>query len=73
MSLESPNKNKMITTPPAKKEFHFSPTAEYFAEVVYANTLAEAEAIYHKVKRLIRPPEQSTGPASPDTDNKAVQ
>ena len=54
MSLEAPN-NKMVTTPPAKKEFHFAATAEHFAEVVYADTIQEAEAIYHKVKRLINP------------------
>jgi hypothetical protein len=55
--LDLPPQNKMIQTPPAKKEFHFAATAEHFAEVVYAETIQEAEAIYHKVKRLINPPE----------------
>lgn len=45
--------NKMMTTPPAKKEFHFAANAEYFAEVVYADTIEEAEKIYHQVKRRL--------------------
>ena len=62
--------NKMMTAAPAKKEFHFAATVEHYAEVVYAQTIQEAEAIYHKVKRTIpvvlggadlTPPEQSTG------------
>lgn len=61
--------NKMMTGAPAKKEFHFTATAEHLAEVVYAETTEEAEQIYHKVKRLINThapipaPAQSTPPA----------
>jgi hypothetical protein len=51
MSLDQPDKNKMMTAPPAKKEFHFAGTLEHFAEVVYAATIEEAEAIYHRIKR----------------------
>jgi hypothetical protein len=63
MALEKPASNKMMTAPPVKKEFHFAATAEHYAELVYAETIQEAEAIYHKVKRpLAAPtPEQSTG------------
>lgn len=60
MALDNPPKNKMMTTPPAKKEYHFAATAEYYAELVYAETIQEAEAIYHKVKRPFAMPEQST-------------
>ncbi len=71
--LEAPNQNKMMTTPPAKKEYHFAATTEHYAEVVYAQTIQEAEAIYHKVKRLINPippTEQSTvAPAKGEEEN----
>lgn len=67
MSLDAPNANKMMTAPPAKKEFHFAATTEHFAEVVLALTIEEAEAIYHKIKRPIAaapsiPAPQSTAP-----------
>lgn len=52
--IDQPTKNKMMQAAPAKKEFHFA-AGEYFAEVIYAPTIAEAEAEYHKVKRLINP------------------
>jgi hypothetical protein len=73
MALDKPVSNKMIQTPPAKKEYHFAATAEHCAEVVYADTIQEAEAIYHRVKRLINPVvggsvEQST-PAADEEKN----
>lgn len=72
--LEQPPKNTMITTPPAKKEFHFAATAEYFAEVVLASTIQEAEAIYHEVKRLITPtPIGATAAANTDVPAAAPQ
>jgi len=43
----------MMTEAPAKKEYHFAATIEHYAEVVYAATIQEAEAIYHKVKRPV--------------------
>jgi hypothetical protein len=73
MSLDQPQQNKMMTTPPAKKEYHFAATAEHFAEVVYAATIQEAEEMYHRVKRLINPispTEQSTvAPAKGEDEN----
>lgn len=53
MSLEQPPQNKMISTPPAKKGFHFAATAEYLAEYIEAETIEEAEAIYHTIKRAV--------------------
>jgi hypothetical protein len=68
MSLDAPNKNKMIQTPPAKKGFHFAATAEYAAEFIEAETIEEAEAIYHKIKRPI-----SSTPTTQQPQNKDVQ
>jgi hypothetical protein len=53
--IDQPPQNKMMTDAPAKKEFHFAATAEHYAEVVYAATIREAEALYHKTKRPIAP------------------
>jgi hypothetical protein len=55
MSLDQPAKNKMMTSAPAKKEFHFAATAEHYAEVIYAESIQEAEQIYQNVRRLIKP------------------
>jgi hypothetical protein len=52
---DQPQKHKMMQAAPAKKEFHFAATTEHFAEVIYAATIEEAEAEYHKVKRPINP------------------
>jgi hypothetical protein len=49
--LDKPSQNKMISTPPAKKAFHFPATTEYLAEYIEAETIQEAEAIYHQIKR----------------------
>jgi hypothetical protein len=63
MSLDEPQQNKMMTAPPAKKEFHFAATATHYAAVVYADTTAEAEVIYHQIKRAIgMPPPTINGP-----------
>jgi hypothetical protein len=62
--LDKPPQNKMMTTAPAQKEYHFAATAEHFAEVVYAATIAEAEVLYHKVKRPIAQPAVDA-PAAP--------
>jgi len=56
-----------MSAPPTKKEFHFAATTEHLAEVVMAATIEEAEALYHKIKRPIAPP-QSTAPVdAPET------
>jgi hypothetical protein len=68
MSLDQPQKNKMMTAPPAKKEFHFPATPEHLAEVVYADTIEEATETYHKVKRFINPPAQSTAPGAKEDE-----
>jgi hypothetical protein len=73
MSLDQPPQNKMMTAPPAKKEFHFAPTAEHLAEVVYAATIQEAEDIYHRVKRLINPPSTALSTPAPAPKEEGVQ
>lgn len=82
MSIDSPKNNKMMTSAPAKKEYHFAATAEHLAHVVYAATIEEAEKIYHKVKRpigtspatsvavtqeVVAPSAPSTAPIAPET------
>jgi hypothetical protein len=68
MSLDQPQRNKMMQAAPAKKEFFFAPTAEHLAEVVLADTLEEATETYHRVKRLINQPAQSTAPAAKENE-----
>lgn len=53
MSLDKPPKNKMIDTPPTKKGWHFPSDGVYAAAFIEAETIHEAEAIYHKTKRLL--------------------
>jgi hypothetical protein len=55
MSLDAPAKNKMMKAAPAKKGFHFAQTDTHFAEYIEAETIREAEVIYHKTKRPISP------------------
>ena len=73
MALDFPANNKMVENPPAKKGFHFPATLEYAAEYIEAETQAEAEAIYHRIKKAVGgtvtpepapvpEPEQSTAP-----------
>jgi hypothetical protein len=82
--LEQPPSDKMMRSAPAKKEFHFAATAERLAEVVWAETIEEAEAVYQRVKRRIAPdstpelteeapPQQSTPAAEPEAPAEAVQ
>jgi len=78
MSLDAPQKNKMMTAPPAKKGFHFASDGLHLAEFIEAETIKEAEAIYHEIKRLITPVvggtvEQSTASPSTEGEEKEVQ
>jgi len=80
MSLDAPQQNKMIQTPPAKKGFHFASDGIHFAEFIEAETIEEATATYHKIKRLLFPTgdtpnipaPQSTDAASKEEDAGAV-
>jgi hypothetical protein len=66
MSLDLPNSNKMMTSAPEKKEFHFASDSIHYAEVVWADTIDEATKLYHQVKRKITVAGFNTtaGPAS---------
>jgi hypothetical protein len=55
MSIDQPQRNKMIETPVAKKGFHFASDGIHFAEFIEAATIEEATAIYHNVKRDMSP------------------
>jgi hypothetical protein len=60
MSLdENIIQNKAIQAPPAKKEFHFSGGGTWHNFTVLAETIEEAEKLWHNMKQLINP-EQST-------------
>lgn len=78
---ETDIQNKMIQTPPAQKGWHFPSDGAHFAEFIEAETIQEATAIYHTVKRLLptssKPqvptgaPAQSTALAEPEeVDNR---
>jgi hypothetical protein len=71
--LEKPIQNKMMQAAPVKKEFHFAPTAEHFAEVVLADTIQEAEETYHRVKRLINPPSTALSTPIPAKGEEGVE
>ena len=81
MSLDAPLKNKMIQTPIAKKGFHFASDGLHFAEFIEADTIEEATATYHKIKRLlfptgdttVAPPISSTSASSKERGGDAVQ
>ncbi len=72
--IEQPQRDKMMRNPAVRKEYHFAATAEHLAEVVYADTIREAEQIYHRVKRLISPPAaQSTPEPEKEPSESEVQ
>lgn len=75
MALDNPQKNKMVQTPPAKKGYHFPATFEYLAEFIEATNIDEATEIYHRIKRLINAPVQSTASAVAEeqSEEKEVQ
>jgi hypothetical protein len=70
--LDFPAKNKMVIAPEIKKGFHFASDGLHLAEFIEAATIEEATELYHRIKRLISPPEQSTAPAPTDPEEKAV-
>lgn len=65
MSLDFPQQNKMVQNPPAKKGFHFPATLERAAEYIEAETIAEAEAIYHRIREATAP--DAPAPTVPPT------
>ena len=73
MAVDKPIANKMMQAPPATKGFHFASDGIHLAEYIEAETIEAATAIYHKVKRLIRPPEKSTGAQTDEEAKKDVQ
>ena len=55
MSMDFPQRNKMMTEPPSKKEFHFSGDGIWHNSAIIAETREEAEKLWHATKRLINP------------------
>ena len=64
MSIDKPTSNKMMGTPPAKKGFHFAGDGVHAAMFIEAETIEEAEELYHKDKKPVGGTEQSTAPAA---------
>jgi hypothetical protein len=74
MSIDQPERNKMMTGAPAKKEFHFAGDGVFHNLTVIAENMEEATREWLKIRRLIAvpgageirsPTEQST--AAPET------
>jgi hypothetical protein len=62
----------MIQNPPATKSFHFPATTEYAAEYIEAETIQEAEAIYHKIKKPVGGTAQEPAPQPTDTIDEDI-
>ena len=82
MSLDAPQQNKMMTEPPAKKEFHFAGGGIWRNATIYADTIEEAQKLWHATKQFInpggaepaqQPVVQSTAPAETVPEESAVQ
>ena len=58
--LDNPAQNKMMESAPNKKEFFFSGSGVHFAKTIFAETIEEAEKIWHQTKQLIYPAPMST-------------
>jgi hypothetical protein len=63
--LDQPPQNKMMTTPPAKKGFHFSGDGIWHNAHIWAENLEEATKEWLATRKLINPspavePPQST-------------
>jgi hypothetical protein len=76
MSLDGPERNKMMAAAPVKKEFHFAGGGIWRNATILAETAEEAEKLWHETKQLINlafggieiiaaPTEQSTAPDQP--------
>jgi hypothetical protein len=70
MSIDAPQ-NKMMIQPAIKKGYHFASDGLHFAQYIEAETIEEATAIYHKIKRLIDTTGQST--PAPEPEEKVLE
>jgi hypothetical protein len=81
MSLYHPPHDPMMNTAPAKKEFHFAGGNIWRNATILADTIEEAEKLWHATKQLINPSipvleapvEQSTAAPEPKTEEKAAE
>ena len=72
----------MMTVAPAKKLFHFAGSGIWHNATIYAETIEEAEKLWHATKQLINPapgievqivPEQSTAAPEAAPEENTVQ
>ena len=85
MSFNTAPQNKMMTSPPDKKEYHFSGDGIWHNKAILAETREEAERIWHATKQLVNsaiPPvevdttaaiEQSTSPLAETPTEQGVE
>ena len=80
MSLDQPQQNKMMTEAPAKKEFHFAGSGIWRNATIFADTIEEAQALWHATKQLInaplaeiQPPQQSTPVPETPSEESTLQ
>ena len=88
MSLDAPEQKKMMTAPPAKKEFHFAGGNIWRNLTILAENIEEATKEWLAKRKLISgseagtattpavptsAPEQSTASLEPKPDENAVQ
>jgi hypothetical protein len=63
----------MISSPPIKKGFHFASDGIHFAEFIEAESVQEAEALYHQVKRVMSPAATPAVAPAPQQSTAALQ
>ena len=80
MSLDEPQRNKMMQAAPAKKEFHFAGGGVWRNATIVAETIEEAQKLWHATKQLIsapsndvKPDPQSTPAPEPQSGESEVQ
>jgi hypothetical protein len=72
MSLDAPQKNKMMTAAPEKKEFHFSGDGIFHNLTILAENMEAATKEWLTTRQPIEPASQST-PIAPNTPTEEVQ
>jgi hypothetical protein len=74
MSLDQPPQDKMMTAPPAKKEFHFAGGGIWHNLTIHAEHIEDATKQWLSSRKLINPPvEQSTVAPEPAPEENTLQ
>jgi hypothetical protein len=74
MSIESPERNKMMTGAPVQKEFHFAGEGVWHNLTILANHIEDATKQWLSSRKLINlPAEQSTVAAAEEAEENTLQ